>query len=60
MKIQGDLATYEFSDLLQWLAHGGKTGVLSVSDGGVEYQLGFDDGRIYMSSSSDPEERLDR
>ena len=59
MRIQGNLATYEFSDLLQWLAQGNKTGVLTVADGAVEYQLGFDHGRIDMSSSSDPKQRLD-
>ena len=59
MRIEGNLATYEFSDLLQWLAQGNKTGVLTVTDGGVEYKLGFDHGRIDMSSSSDPEQRLD-
>ncbi|MFQ5350108.1 MAG: DUF4388 domain-containing protein [Thermoanaerobaculia bacterium] len=59
MRIQGNLATYEFSDLLQWLAQGNKTGILTVSDGGVEYKLGFDHGRIDMSSSSDPGKRLD-
>ncbi len=59
MKIQGDLATYELSDLLQWLAQGNKTGVLTVRDGDAEYALGFDHGRIDMSSSSDPDQRLD-
>ena len=59
MKIQGNLATYEFSDLLQWLAQGNKTGMLNVTDGDVEYRLGFDHGRIDMSSSSDPSQRLD-
>jgi hypothetical protein len=42
MKIQGNLATYELSDLLQWLAQGNKTGLLTVSDGSLEYKLGFD------------------
>jgi hypothetical protein len=59
MKIQGNLATYELSDLLQWLAQGNKTGLLTVSDGSLEYKLGFDHGRIDMSSSSDPQQRLD-
>ena len=59
MRIQGNLATYEFSDLLQWLAQGNKTGVLTVTGAGVEYRLGFDHGRIDMSASSDPAQRLD-
>ena len=59
MKIQGNLATYELSDLLQWLAQGNKTGVLTVTNGDVEYKLGFDHGRIDMSSSNDPGQCLD-
>jgi protein TonB len=60
MQIQGDLATYEFSDLLQWLAQGHKTGTLTISGCGVEYRLGFDHGSIDMTASSDPKKHLDR
>ncbi len=60
MRIHGDLASYELSDLLQWLAQGRKSGRLTVRRGdGEERSIWFQGGRIALSSSSDPDQRLD-
>lgn len=58
MSISGNLKTMEASELLQWLAHTGKTGTLAISDGRTEKKVFFDRGTVIMTASSDPKEYL--
>ncbi len=48
----------DFPELLQWLARGQKTGTLVVSNGEIQKQVFFKDGRIIASASSDRTEHL--
>ncbi len=58
MSITGNLATMEFAELLQWLAHGRKTGTLVVDNGSIEKRIFFEHGRIIASASNDAQESL--
>jgi hypothetical protein len=58
MSISGNLETMEASELLQWLAHGRKTGTLLISRAKVEKRIFFDKGTVIMTSSSNPKEYL--
>lgn len=58
MSIAGNIQTMELSELLQWLAHGSKTGTLIVDNGEVEKKIFFQNGRIVSSASTDPREYL--
>jgi hypothetical protein len=58
MSISGNLKTMEAAELLQWLAHTGKTGTLVVSNGRNEKKIFFDHGAVTMTASSDPKEYL--
>ncbi len=58
MSISGKLKTIEVSDLLQWLAHGGKTGTLVLGNGQVDKRILFREGHIISTASSDPKEYL--
>lgn len=53
--IRGTLQTMPPPDVLQWLLTGNKSGVLSVSSGGVLKRLYFNQGWIVGASSSDPD-----
>ena len=56
--IQGNLATMNVSDLLQFLAVGRKTGMLQFDRGKLIKQVYFDKGLIIGSNSNDPKEYL--
>jgi hypothetical protein len=58
MSISGNLETMEAAELLQWLAHGRKTGTLLISRAKVEKRIFFDKGTVIMTASSDPKEYL--
>ncbi len=58
MSLTGSLHSMDFPELLQWLARGQKTGTLLVSNGQVQKQVFFEDGRIIASASSDRTEYL--
>jgi hypothetical protein len=58
MSISGNLKTMQASDILQWLAQGGYTGTLVVSNGQVEKSIYFRDGAVISSASTDPKEFL--
>ena len=58
MSITGNLRTLEFSELLQWLAQGQKTGALVIVNGGKEKRVFFKEGRIISSESNIPDEHL--
>ena len=60
MSITGNLRTLEISELLQWLAHGRKTGALMIERDGSQVQIWFDEGRIIGSCTSNPDEHLSR
>jgi hypothetical protein len=56
--LQGTLATVPFSDLLQLLSAGRKTGTLTLRNGRHVKRIFFRDGEIISSSSDDPAEFL--
>lgn len=56
--IQGNLATMNVSDLLQFLAVGRKTGMLRFDRGKLVKQVYFDKGIIIGSNTNDPKEYL--
>ncbi|HEY8188765.1 MAG TPA: DUF4388 domain-containing protein [Pyrinomonadaceae bacterium] len=58
MGIQGNLSTMTVSDLLQFLAAGRKTGMLSFDRTKIVKQIYFEDGLIIGSHSNDPKEYL--
>ena len=58
MAFQGDLRTFDFSDLLDWIANRSKTGDLSISRHSTRKRLLFESGRIKGASSNDPRETL--
>ena len=58
MSITGNLQTMELAEVLQWLGHTGKTGVLVLSNGLVEKRIIFLRGDVVMTASTDPKEYL--
>ncbi len=58
MSITGNLETMELSEVLQWLGHTAKTGVLVLSNGLVEKRIIFMQGEVVMTASTDPKEYL--
>ena len=59
IQFQGDLELIGFSDVIQFLAGGRKTGALIVDrSDGVERHIYFDKGEIVAASSSRPEDYL--
>ena len=58
MSITGNLQTMELSEVLQWLGHTAKTGVLVLSNGLVEKRIIFMRGEVVMTASTDPKEYL--
>ncbi len=58
MSISGNLQTMQLSEVLQWLGHTAKTGVLVLSNGSVEKRIIFIRGEVVMTASTDPKEYL--
>ena len=58
MSISGNLRTLGFTELLQWLSQGTKTGTLLVTDDVTEKRIFFDRGTIVSTASNSPEEYL--
>ncbi len=58
MSITGNLKTLGFTELLQWLSQGVKTGALVVTNEGIEKRIFFKDGAITSTASSNPKEYL--
>ncbi|MCP4202483.1 MAG: DUF4388 domain-containing protein [bacterium] len=58
MSITGNLQTMELSEVLQWLGHTAKTGVLVLGNGLVEKRIIFMRGEVVMTASTDPKEYL--
>ena len=58
MSITGNLQTMQLSEVLQWLGHTAKTGVLVLSNGSVEKRITFTRGEVVMTASTDPKEYL--
>jgi hypothetical protein len=58
MGIAGNLKTMEFSELLQWVQQGTKSGTLVIDSGNVEKRVMFQKGRIIAAASTDPKEYL--
>lgn len=58
MALSGDLSTFEFVELLEWIARKRKTGTLVLRRLSTEKRLGFRSGRLHSSSSNDPRETL--
>jgi len=58
MSITGKLQTMQLSEVLQWLGHTAKTGVLVLSNGSVEKRIFFMRGEVIMTASTDPKEHL--
>jgi len=58
MSITGNLRTLEFTELLQWLAQGQKTGALVINSGEMEKRIYFRSGKIIFSESNNPDEHL--
>ncbi len=58
MSITGNLQTMELSEVLQWLGHTTKTGVLVLGNGMVEKRIMFLRGEVVMTASTDPKEYL--
>ena len=57
-KLTSDLAVMSLPDAVIWMANRAKTGVLVISRGGVNKQVGIVNGNVTQSSSDDPRERL--
>ncbi len=58
MSISGNLRTLDFTELLQWLSQGGKTGTLVMVSGEIEKRVFFDSGVIISTASNNPKEYL--
>ncbi len=58
MSISGNLRTLDFTELLQWLSQGGKTGTLVVVKGATEKRVFFDSGTLISTASNNPKEYL--
>ena len=58
MSISGNLRTLSFTELLQWLSQGTKTGTLVVAREDVEKRVFFENGTIISTASNNPKEYL--
>ena len=58
MSFSGNLQTMGLAEVLQWLGHTAKTGVLVLSNGSVEKRVTFMRGDVVMTASTDPKEYL--
>jgi hypothetical protein len=58
MSISGNLRTLGFTELLQWLSQGTKTGTLVIANGEFEKRVFFDKGTIISTASNNPKEYL--
>jgi hypothetical protein len=58
MALTGDLSTFDFLELLEWIARKRRTGTLVLRRLSTEKRLGFRDGQLRSSSSNDPRETL--
>ncbi len=58
MSISGNLRTLQFTELLQWLSQGTKTGTLVVASGETEKRVFFDRGTLISTASNNPKEYL--
>ncbi len=56
MSFTGNLKTVAFSDILQLLSTGKKTGILAITRGEVQKEVCFKDGNIVYASSKNAEE----
>src|SRR5687768_5050328 len=60
MPIQGDLNTMPVPELLTWISQSQKTGTLEVRHGESTRKLGFKDGALIYSASSELKDTLGR
>lgn len=58
MGLSGTLRTMDLSELLQWIANGAKSGVLTLERDRLTKRIGFREGRIASVESNDPAEHL--
>jgi len=58
MALSGDLATFDLTEVFEWLGRRGRTGELTLRRLSTEKHLGFDAGHLCSSSSNDPRETL--
>jgi hypothetical protein len=58
MSISGNLETLDFTELLQWLSQGMKTGTLLIAKGEFEKRVFFNKGTIVSTASNNPKEYL--
>jgi hypothetical protein len=54
----GDLRTFDVFDLLEWIAHRARTGLLQLSRRSTRKKLSFSAGRLVASTSNDPRETM--
>jgi hypothetical protein len=54
----GDLRTFDVFDLLEWISHRGKTGLLQLSRRSTKKKLSFAAGALVSSTSNDPRETM--
>src|SRR5688572_18186966 len=60
MAIHGSLKTMTVPELLMWISQGRKTGMLQIRTPQVTEKLGFEDGALTFSSSSNQKNTLGR
>lgn len=58
MGLSGTLRTMDLSELLQWIANGGKSGTLTLEKDRLAKKIGFRDGKIVAVESNDPSEHI--
>jgi len=57
-ELKGSINLMAVADILQWIAHGGKTGVLQMRNGRYEKKIYFRNGNIIATASTNPKEYL--
>ncbi|HXY39955.1 MAG TPA: DUF4388 domain-containing protein, partial [Vicinamibacteria bacterium] len=58
MSLGGELGTFDFFDLLQWVMSRRKTGMLQVTRRSTRKRFAFRDGTLQFSASNDPRETI--
>jgi hypothetical protein len=58
MSFNGELTTFEITDVLEWIAKRSRTGTLTLTRGATRKRLVFKEGTLHSSSSNDPRETL--
>ena len=58
MSFGGELRTFDVFDLLEWISHRGKTGLLQLSRRSTRKKLSFAAGTLVSSCSNDPRETI--